>query len=67
MWLAIDLSLVFVGIVLIALAALSAWRRWKRMLRAGGRFGDRVTKVGELAGSLADQLQATERLPERTL
>ncbi len=67
MWLAIDLSLVAVGLVLVAVAALSAWRRWKKLMRAGGRFGDRVTKVGELAGSLADQLQSTERLPQKTV
>jgi hypothetical protein len=64
-WLAIDLGIVGLGLVLVVIVALSAWRRWKKLSRTGSRFGDRMARVGELAGSLADRLQESDRLPDR--
>jgi len=38
-WLALDLALVLLGLVLIALTALRVWSRFRRMGREGTRFG----------------------------
>jgi hypothetical protein len=59
-WLAIALSIVALGIVLVVLAALSAWRRWQKMRRAGGRFSRRVGSLTASANQLAERLQVDE-------
>jgi hypothetical protein len=63
-WLAIDLGIVALGLVLLVIVGLSVWRRWKKLSRAGGRFSDRVARLGEAAGLLADGLQESDRLPD---
>jgi len=59
-WLTISLSIVALGVVLLAIAALSLWRRWQRMRRAGGRFSRRVGSLTTDAAALADRLQSGE-------
>jgi UPF0716 family protein affecting phage T7 exclusion len=56
-WLTISLSIVALGIVLIAVTGFSVWRRWQKMRRAGGRLSRRAGSLSASAGSLADRLQ----------
>jgi hypothetical protein len=60
-WLAIALSIVALGIVLIAVAAFSVWRRWQKVRRSGERFSRRVGSLTATANLLADRLQVDER------
>jgi hypothetical protein len=60
-WLAIALSVVALGLVLLVIAALSAWRRFRRMRRAGGRFAGRLGSLTASAGLLADAANVIER------
>jgi hypothetical protein len=60
-WLAIELSIVALGLVLVGIAGFSTWGRWKRMRRTGGRFAGRVGSLTASAGLLADRLQVDER------
>ncbi len=60
MWLAISLSIVALGFIVLVITALSVWRRWQKMRRAGGRFSRRVGTLTAEAGALADRLQIDE-------
>jgi UPF0716 family protein affecting phage T7 exclusion len=60
-WLAIALSIVALGIVLIAVTGFSVWRRWQKVRRAGDRFSRRVGSLTATANLLADRLQVDER------
>jgi hypothetical protein len=62
-WLAISLSVVALGFVLLVLTALSAWRRWQKMRRAGGRFTGRIAGLAEAAEALAGGLADIQGLP----
>jgi hypothetical protein len=62
MWLVVSLSIVGLGLVLLAIAGLSTWMRWQKVRRAGGRFGTRVGSLSASAGLLADRLQTDDRL-----
>ena len=61
MWLTIALSIVALGLILVAVTGFSAWRRWQKMRRAGGRFSRRVGALTASAGELTDRLQVEER------
>jgi len=61
-WLAIALSIVGLGLVLLVLAGLSVWRRWQRMRRAGERMSRRVGSLTASASVLAERLQLDERI-----
>jgi hypothetical protein len=59
-WLAISLSVVGLGLVLLALAALSSWRRFGKMKRAGERFSRRVGAVSQAAALLSERVAKPE-------
>jgi len=59
-WLALDLVLVLLGLVLIALSALRVWSRFRRMGREGTRFGHRVSELADQAAGLGDRVGALE-------
>ncbi len=62
MWLAISLSMVGLGLVLLVLAALSAWRRFAKMKRTGGRFTRRVGSLSEAAALLGERVTKAEQM-----
>jgi hypothetical protein len=61
-WLAISLSVVGLGLVLLVLAALSCWRRFGKLKRAGGRFSRRVGALSDAAALLSERVAMPERL-----
>jgi UPF0716 family protein affecting phage T7 exclusion len=60
-WLAIALSIVALGIILIVVAGFSVWRRLQKMRRSGERFSRRVGSLTASANVLAERLQNSER------
>jgi type VI protein secretion system component VasK len=60
-WLAIELSIVALGIILVVVAGFSVWRRWQRMRRSGERFSRRVGSLTASANVIAERLQTSER------
>jgi hypothetical protein len=61
-WLAIALSLIALGLVLVAIAALSARRRFKKMQYSGVRFTRRVGSLSDAAALLTEQLATQDHL-----
>jgi hypothetical protein len=61
-WLAISLSVVGLGLVLLVLAGLSSWRRFGKMKRAGGRVSRRMGALGEAAALLSERVAKPEHL-----
>jgi hypothetical protein len=61
-WLAISLSIVGLGLVLLVLTALSSWRRFGKMKRAGGRFSRRVGSLSDAAALLSESVAKPQHL-----
>jgi hypothetical protein len=58
MWLAIDLALAALGLVLVVVFGLFAYGRFRRMNRFGARASGRVSVLAEQAGRLGERVDA---------
>lgn len=56
MWLAIDLGVLLLAVVLVVVFAVHAYSRFRRMNRFGRRAGERVSGLAEQAGQLAERI-----------
>ncbi len=66
MWLAIDLAVIGLGLVLLIVFGVHAYGRFRRMNRFGARFGSRMTTLAEQAGALGERMDTlSEQVEEQ--
>jgi hypothetical protein len=63
-WLAISLSVVAFGLVLVVLFGLHAFGRFRRMNRFGSRAGGRLSTLADQASALADRMDDLQERSE---
>jgi hypothetical protein len=57
-WLAVDLGVVLLAIVLVVVFGVHSYSRFRRMNRFGRRAGERVSGLAERAGALGERIDS---------